>query len=161
MVNQLIEILGKEAALFESFLDLLEKQKASLVANDLDALRNVTEQQQQLMSLSRELASQREAVTMRIRRENDIHEDLTISRLLETVDAERADRLTDLRDTILGLNDSIAQVRNSNAMLLNQSRQFISKTMSALSRIANPESTYNMRPGPNNARATVVVDRRA
>lgn len=161
MVNQLIEILGREAALFEAFLDLLEKQKTTLVANDLEALRQVTEQQQQLMSQSRELAKQREVVIGQIRRENDIKEDLTISRLLETVDAESADRLAHLRETILGLNDSIARVRDSNAMLLNQSRQFISKTMTALSRIVNPELTYNMRPGRNNARATVAVDRRA
>lgn len=161
MVNQLIEILGKEAELFEAFLELLEKQKATLVANDLDALRNVTERQEKLMSQSSELAEQREQVIARIRLENDIDEDLTVSRLLETVDEEEADKLAQLRDTILGLNDSIAEVRNSNAMLLNQSRQFISRTMSSLARIVNPEPTYNMRPDRSQARANVIIDRRA
>lgn len=161
MVNQLIEILGKEAELFEAFLELLEKQKATLVANDLDALRNVTERQEKLMSQSSELAEQREQVIARIRLENDIDEDLTVSRLLETVDEEKADKLAQLRDTILGLNDSIAEVRNSNAMLLNQSRQFISRTMSSLARIVNPEPTYNMRPDRSQARANVIIDRRA
>ena len=157
----MIEILGREAALFESFLELLEKQKAALVVNDLDSLRSVTEQQQRLLSQSRELAEQREIVVTRIRQENDVEEDLTVSRLLETVDDATADRLAQLRDTILGLDDRIAQTRNSNAMLLNQSRQFIARTMTALSRINNPEATYSMREDRGQARSNVVMDRRA
>ena len=161
MVNQLIEILGREALLFESFLELLEKQQASLVANDLDSLRAVTSRQQVLMSQSCELAEQREAVISQIRQENDIEEDLTVTRLLETVDEHRAGKLAHLRDTILSLNDRIIKTRNSNAMLLNQSRQFISRTMTALSRINNPEATYSMGQDRGHTRSNMVVDRRA
>ncbi len=157
----MIEILGREALLFESFLELLEKQKTSLVANDLDSLRAVTSQQQVLMSQSCELSEQREAVIAQIRQENDIKEDLTVSRLLETVDEDRAGKLTQLRDTILSLNDRIIKTRNSNAMLLNQSREFISRTMTALSRINNPEATYTMREDRGNSRSNMVIDRRA
>ena len=161
MVNQLIEILGREATLFESFLELLEKQKAALVANDLETIKSVTRDQQALLTQSRELAEKRERLVEQIRVENDLDEDITISRLLQTVDEQKAGQLALLRDTLLGLNQRITETRNSNAMLLNQSRQFISRTMHALARLNNPEVTYSARPSNNDQRSTIAVDRRA
>ena len=35
MIDQLIEIIGREAALFESFLELLERQQRMLVLESL------------------------------------------------------------------------------------------------------------------------------
>jgi len=162
MVNQLIEILGKEAELFESFLHLLEQQKETMVANDLDSLREITARQQMLLGETRRLGKRREEVVEEIRQANAIEGDLTVTRLLDIVDQDEADRLAQLRDTILSLDDKIAQIRNTNAMLVNQSRQFISKTMAALARINHPEPATYSSPGSLKANdGHIMVDRRA
>ena len=60
MINQLIQIIGDEAVLFEEFLGLLDKQKKALVANDVEELDRVTELQRQKLSESQKLNRRRE-----------------------------------------------------------------------------------------------------
>ena len=161
MVNDLIEIVSKEAALFESFLNLLEKQKEMLVTNNLGGLTEVTAQQQEKLTESRLLSKRREELVERIKAVNEIEGDLTVARLLELVDDQQADRLRHLKDLILSLNAKIGETRNSNAMLLNQSREFIARTMAALARINSPEATYTPSAVTARTDSNIVVDRRA
>ncbi len=160
MVNQLIEILGREAALFESFLELLELQKERLVANDLEGIKEVTSQQQQTLTQTAELSLTREELIEKIRLQNEIEGDLTVTRLLEIVEQEHVGPLSQLRDTILSLNDKIVETRNSNAMLVNSSRQVISKTMNALAKVNSPEPTYSPGQKPATRESSIMVDRR-
>ena len=161
MINQLIQLISREAVLFESFLDLLEEQKRMLVKNDLSGIQTVTEKQRERIVESRLLNQQREALIGRIKAQNAIDGDLTVTRLLELVDDNQAEQLRRLRDTIFELNDKIAQTRNSNAMLINQSRDCIAKTMTMLSHINSPEPNY-ARTGTSAVRASsALLDRRA
>ncbi|MBI5265889.1 MAG: flagellar protein FlgN, partial [candidate division Zixibacteria bacterium] len=138
MIDQLIDIIGREAACFESFLHLLTEQKRALVANDIDELNRLTHRQQQLLRESHDLNTQREQVIARIESDRHLSEDLTISRLIAMADSEQAGRLRQLRDLLLNLNDQILEVRNTNAMLINQSRDMIARTMAMLSRPEHP-----------------------
>ncbi|MEE8575973.1 MAG: flagellar export chaperone FlgN, partial [candidate division Zixibacteria bacterium] len=97
MVNSLINIIGKEAALFERFLDLLEKQKAMLLANDLDGLSDVTKLQQQALVDSHQLSRERLDVIEEVRAQFAIDGDLTLSQLLELADESQATQLSRLR----------------------------------------------------------------
>ena len=161
MINELIEIVSKEAALFESFLELLEKQKEMLVANNVDGLNAVTREQQEKLLESRHLDRQRDKLVERIKAINAIDGDLTVARLLELVDANQAERLLQLKDLILSLNVKIGETRNTNAMLLNQSREFIARTMAALAKINNPEATYGPDSRSPQGGTNVALDRRA
>lgn len=161
MINQLIDIISKEAALFESFLELLQRQKEMLVANDLDGLQEVTERQHEKLTESRILSKQREELVARIKAARAIDGDLTVSRLLQLVDQNEAQQLTRLRDLILELNQKINDSRNTNAMLLNQSREFVAKTMNMLSRMNNPEPTYGGKRSDKDPTRPVAMDRRA
>ncbi|MFZ5979329.1 MAG: flagellar protein FlgN [Candidatus Zixiibacteriota bacterium] len=160
MVNQLIEILSREAALFESFLELLEQQKESLVANDVEGLKEVTEKQREKLVESRLLNRQREQLVAAIKEAQAIEGDLNITRLLELVDRQQADRLTQLRDLIYSLDEKITATRNTNAMLLNRSREFIARTMEMLSKINNPDNIYAKNGVPPQRSGNIMVDRR-
>lgn len=160
MVDNLIDIIGREAALFESFLELLKRQQRALVEHDLEELNRVTALQREKLQLSRQLNAERERVLVEIKRTNAIEGDLTVSRLLDMVDRNRAGQLSELRDSILALNDQITKTRNQNAMLLNRSREYIRKTMEMLSHIASPRTTYSASGGQA-GQGTVAVDRRA
>ncbi len=160
MISQLINIIGREADLFESFLELLDQQKQMLLTNDPDGLNEVTAKQREQLVESQILNRKREKLTEEIKAINRIEGDLTVTRLLEFADADQAKHLLKLRNIILDLNDRIAQARNTNVMLINRSREFITKTMEMLARINAPDRTYS-RDGVNvTGGSNIIVDRR-
>lgn len=160
MINQLIQVIGQEALVFEEFLKLLDSQKEALVANDTDRLNEVTAKQQQKLLESQALNRQREEVITFLKEANAIDGDVTVTRLLEFADEDQSQRLSLLQETILGLNARITEARNTNAMLLNRSREFISRTMTMLSRLNGPERTYSKTGESQSGSAAVAVDRR-
>ncbi len=161
MVDQLIDILGKEASLFESFLQLLQKQQEMLVENDVEGLNGITDLLREKLVESRLLGRQREELIEQIRAANVIEGDLNVTRLLETVDRDHADQLTTLRDLILNLSEKITETRNRNAMLLNRSREYIARTMEMLSHLHTPGDAYSPLGAQPGQVANVAVDRRA
>lgn len=161
MVNQLIDIISREAVVFETFLTLLERQRDLLVTNDVAGLTAVTRQQQEAVLESKRLNRERERLVTLLQAEHDITGDFGLSKLLELVDQSQAERLGQLRELIFGLNEQITDVRNSNAMLLNNSRKFIAKTMTMLSQLQHPDNTYSRTGASAPAANAVAVDRRA
>ena len=97
MVDTLIDIIGREAALFETFLSLLEQQQQALVENNLEELNRITELQRDKMAESQLLNRERERVLGEIKALNAIDGDLTVTRLLEMVDQQQAGQLGSLR----------------------------------------------------------------
>ena len=161
MVDHLIDILGKEATLFESFLDLLEQQQRMLVENDVEGLNRITDLQREKLVESQILNRQREEVIEQIKVANAVEGDLNVTRLLEIVDRDHADQLAKLRNLILKLTEKITHIRNQNATLLNRSREYIAKTMEMLSRIQSPDTTSAATGTDQDQTVTVAVDRRA
>lgn len=161
MINRLIDIIGKEATLFESFLALFEKQQDMLVANDATGLSEVTERLREKVVESRLLNKQREELVEEIRLDNRIEGDLNVTRLLDIVDDEQASQLVRLRELITTLNDKIATTRNQNAALLNQSREYIRNMMKMLSKLSHPEPAYSSTGSGDQASYNVALDRRA
>jgi len=159
MTERLIEIIGKEAALFEKFLELLERQQEMLIANDLDGLKLVSETIREKVIENRLLNQQREDLVAEIKRHNAIEGDLNVSRLLEIVDEQQADRLQHLRKTIYSLHDKITETRNRNAILINRSREYIARTMEMLSQIDRPEGVYAANGGETAEHRAVAIDR--
>ncbi len=160
MIDRLIEIIGREASLFESFLALFEEQQRMLVSNDADGLKEVTARLREKLLESRKLNQQREEMVRQIKRENLIEGDLNVTRLLKIVDDTQATQLVQLRDLITTLNDKIMKTRNQNAMLLNKSREYISNMMEMLSKMSSPESTYSAAGAADQPSYNVALDRR-
>jgi len=160
MINQLIKVIGQEAVTFEEFLQLLERQRELLVANDIEGLNEVTQLQQQKLLQSRKLDRQRKELISAIKDDNTIEGDLTVARIVELADENQAERLRQLREAILGLNTKIAEVRDTNALLLNQSRDFISRTMTMLSNVADSKTRYDSEGSTSSDPSTIMVDRR-
>ena len=160
MINKLVEIIGKEAALFESFLNLLEQQRDKLVNNDTNSLNEINDRQREKLVESQILNKEREKLIEQIKISNSIEGDLTVSRLIELVDQNQAERLTQLRGIIIELHDQISDVRNQNAMLVNRSREYISRLMDMLSKVNSPAETYSNTGANNQATHAVGVDRR-
>ena len=160
MIDQLIQVIGEEAQLFEEFLQLLDHQKEALVANDTDRLNQVTQLQQQKLLESRALDRRRDKLIAAIKAENAIDGDVTVTRLLHFADESQANRLSQLRDALHDLNVRINDARNTNVLLLNRSREYIARTMSMLARLHAPSGTYGRHGAPGPESAALAVDRR-
>ncbi len=160
MINKLIEIVGKEAELFETFLALLEQQQKHLVDNNTDGLNEVTHLQREKMVESQILNKERESLVIEIKKDNAIDGDLNISKLLDLVDKNQAERLVQLKELIVSLHDQIAEVRNQNAVLLNRSRSYISRMMNTLSKINSPAPNYSKNGTNQEQQQTISIDRR-
>ncbi len=161
LVYELIEILKEEASLFETFLDLLEKQQRALVENDLEEINRITGLQREKAMESRRLIKRREDVIGKLTLDGASSEDLTISRLIDSVASGQAIVLGQLRNSILDLNEKITNVRNQNTMLINRSQENIAKTMELISRIGAPNSSYQSQGKVECMRTNIAVDRRA
>ena len=160
MINQLIQIISDEALVFEEFLKLLDRQKEALVANDTDALNEITRLQQAKLLESRVLNRRREETIAEIKKADLIDGDVTVSRLLEHADEDQSQRLSVLQDAIRDLDERITEARNTNAMLLNRSREFIARTMTMLSKLNKSEPAYSRTGIGSPETSTIVVDRR-
>lgn len=161
MIDDLIDILGREAGLFEDFLQLLEDQQKAIVEKDLPTLQSVTEKLNQKTVESRLLDRKRQDIVAAIRTSQGMKGDLNVSRLLEFTDDERADQLRRLRNFILKLHDQITDTRNRNALLINRSREYIARTMKMLSEINMPQPTYSAAGGQTAEASAIAVNRRA
>ncbi len=161
LVMQLIGVLNKEASLFETFLELLEKQQKALVKNDMDALNGITEVQREKVIEANILAKKRENLTSRLALQEGDTDNITISALIKVVSDGQADILKGLRETILDLNEKMAGVRLQNEMLINHSRDSIMKTVELLSRIKAPDENYVGKGKLNSSKSGLALDRRA
>jgi FlgN protein len=161
LVNKLIELLGREATLFEAFLGLLDRQTEMLVANDIAGLNAVTERMREKLVESQLLNAQRMELVERIRVANAIQGDLNVSLLLEIVDSQQADQLQRLRSLLLDLNDRIGASRSRNELLLNRSRMYIARMMEMLAKVGKPEGGYTANGPQQTADMHLALDRRA
>lgn len=161
LVQELIEVLKKEASLFETFMELLERQQEALVKNDVTTLNEITELQREKTIESRILARQREAITGRLASEHSTAENLTVSRLVASAPPGHAGMLERLRETILDLNEKISKIRSQNEMLINRSRENIMKTMELLGRFKVPKNGYHGNGKISSPPSNLALDRRA
>ncbi|MEK7775175.1 MAG: flagellar protein FlgN [Candidatus Zixiibacteriota bacterium] len=161
LVNKLIELLGREATLFEAFLGLLDRQTEMLVSNDIKGLNEVTERMRERLVESQLINRQRIELVERIRVANAIDGDLNVSRLLDIVDDQQADQLQRLRSLILDLNDRIGVSRSRNELLLNRSRMYIARMMEMLAKVGKPEENYTANGPRQAADLHLALDRRA
>jgi len=160
MINRLIEILGQEAALFESFLELLEQQQQMLVNNDREGLLLITDRQREKLVENQLLNNERVELTEKIKSANAIEGDLNVTRLLELVDENQAQQLARLRQVIYELHDKITEVRNQNAMLLDRSREYIARMMKMMSNLHGGSSAYRFDGVGTEGNNVVAIDRR-
>ena len=140
MVNKLIDIIGREIKLLETYLELLDRQQELAVLDDQDNLRQVNADQLEKLNESRLLNRERIELVMQIRQANEFEKDPNVDRLIDLIERERADRLLKLGEIFENLNNKIEETRNSNNHLVERSRQYIMKTLDMLSRIYCPET---------------------
>lgn len=161
LVQELIKVLKKEASLFETFLELLDRQQQVLVRGDIDELNKITELLREKTINSSILARKREEIIRRLSSETNLTDNLTVSRLIDSVPPGQASVLEQIRETILDLNEKINRTRTQNEMLINRSRDNIMKTMELLTQFGKPGKNYHRGGKTESSQNNLAMDRRA
>lgn len=160
LLDRLITVIGDEAALFETFLELLERQQQALIDGQADELKTVTAQLQVIVSESQKLERQRIDAVEEIRRVGGTDTDLTVSRICEIADSERSGQLRNFRAMILDLYGRIEETRMRNGLLIQQSLEQIRNTIDTIGRIPATKEIYLKHGGISKDFERLGVDRR-
>ncbi len=163
-ILRLIKLIGEEVQIFETFLHYLNLQQDALVANNLEALQRVTQDQEELALRTTRVETERRALVEEIcgelRREQA---DLTLSELTKLVAEPQSNQIQALQTTLLALHEQIATIKARNDFLIRKSMEYINTTIAQLGLTEQVnQTTYTAdRTKAAPAAKTALVDRRA
>jgi flagellar biosynthesis/type III secretory pathway chaperone len=160
LLDRLISVIGGEAALFQKFLELLEKQQQALIQNDTEGLGSITEGLHAIVARSQKLERERAEVVEQIRITGSAEDDLNVCRICDMADENRSIQLKNLRETILGLYSDIEETRMRNGLLVEQSLEQIRHTLQLISRVPSRKETYRQKGEVFRDFAPLGIDRR-
>ena len=161
-ILQLIELIGEEVVIFEKFVELLNRQQEALVANDMELLAAVTQEQEQLALKTSQAEKRRTELVRTLSHElNRDSNDINLTELTKLVAEPELNQLRTLQATLTSLHSQISTIKSRNDFLIRKSMEYINNTLTYLCAAGEKEATYgadkNKRLG--NGRLA-VVDRR-
>lgn len=147
--EELVACLTQQAEQFQSFLELLTKQRDALVRRDADELDRIATAQEQAAFESRRLEQKRRALTAKLAA--DLGEGVdgqTVSGIAQLVAASDASRLSEMREMLQGLQQEIERRKRSNQRLIEQSMRCTGEALKWMAQRMRPQPVY----GPRGAR---------
>jgi hypothetical protein len=161
-ILQLIKLIGEEVVIFETFVELLNRQQEALVANDMEFLAAVTQEQERLALTTSQAEKRRTELVRTLSYElNRNSSDINLTELTKLVAEPESNQLRTLQNTLIGLHEQISTIKSRNDILIRKSMEYINNTLTHLSATGEKEATYapdkNKRIGKGRL---AIVDRR-
>lgn len=160
LLDRLISVIGEEAALFETFLELLEGQQQALIANDHESLKTVTARVHEVVTQSQCLENRRIEIIDQIRQSAGAETDLNVAQICEMADVARSSQLRMFRTTILDLYGRIEETRMRNGLLIEQSLEQIQHTIDIIGQVPAQKEMYHKHGGYSRDGHHLGLDRR-
>lgn len=123
LMDNLVEVLEEENTQYERLVDLSKDKKRAIIQADIQTLERITEQEQEISSLLRNLDIRRDAV---IKDMADVlgkdFKEMTITRLIGYLEQQpkEQERLSRIREKILATGSEMQEWNKRNGVLLNQ-----------------------------------------
>lgn len=141
-LNELIDILTREQAVFQEYLELLIERQEHLIQNEGGGSGADMYRINELAMEAAILEDNRRIILSRISRGIMIEsERLSISRILSIFDNPRFNDLERFKDTMLEIYQHISEQKTKNEYLIEQSIKSISQTMQFIHEVNNTEET--------------------
>jgi len=129
-IEELIELIRQEEEVLKRFLDLLQRQKEYLLANQIELFRATVSQQEELMQDIRNLEERRIAKVKEIAASTGLREDeITLTHLIEITLGDVSTELKDLKKNLSQLVNRIRKMNRVNALLIKRSLNFIQQSI--------------------------------
>lgn len=160
LTNKLTDIVAKEVQQFELFLRLLTEQQDYLIENDLDNINQVVKAQEEAILSLRELEKSRTRIVNEISGQMESgSENLTLSRIVESLPEPQAEKLEKMQKTLLDLHKKVSKAKSRNEFLIRKSMEYIDGTFRLLSSNGVSLPTYAEKNSKDKPPASVIVNR--
>lgn len=136
-MKYLVELLDKEIAIYNSYLDLATQKKQALIDNNVDALDVVTESEK---SLSTKILAL-EAARIEFLREQGYPANITLDQLLPKLENEDREELQAMAGNLKNVLTQCKKFNDSNMALLKQSSNYINHMIKVFSSNLNGGAT--------------------
>ena len=124
-LEELIQILEKEASLYEELRRLSQEEEEVVIEGNLKKLDNIVRQQEGLLLYLRNYEKARHRLVESLRQILSLPEKVTISELAKAIDEPYGSQLENLQKTITGRLSKISKSNKNNVSLLEYSVKII------------------------------------
>ena len=156
LYKKIANIVEKEAACLEEFLELLVNQQKYLVDNDIENLKSGVNRQQEIISQIRDLEKSRLGIVACYSETQDLDPgDITISSLARQAGGEIADKLMELQNSLLSLHQKIEKAKRKNEFLIEHSMKHIEGTIRLIAEKGKVKKDY----GPREQQESLILSR--
>lgn len=161
-ILQLVKLIGEEVVIFETFLQLLNRQQEALVGNDMESLQAVTLEQEQLAVRTSQVEQRRAELVRSLSQEmNRNQSDINLTELTKLVSEPESNQIRSLQSTLLKLHEQISTIKSRNDFLIKKSMEYLDNTLSYLATAGEKKATYEAENGRSVGKTRIgLVDRR-
>lgn len=145
LIEELITTLEKENEIYKELIPIAEKKTRVIIKNDLEALREITKNEQDAVDRITALEGKREEVVTNIGIVlNQKAEELNLKKIIKILkkQPEEQQKLSRLRDSLKASVNRLSQINAQNKVLIDESLEMIEFNMNLI------QST-RMSPGNN------------
>ena len=157
LMENLIDVLGRESTEYEALLQLSQRKTPIIAGGDLAELQKITDEEQELVSRIHNLDRQRAGVTADIADvlNRDVKE-LKLPNLITMLSARPAEQ-QDSHDRLQAAVRGLKRVNEQNSELLNSALEMVEFEMNLLQAAKTAPETANYNRGAYNAGDTMGV----
>lgn len=153
LMENLIDVLYKEAEEYEALLGLSMKKTPIIVANNVGELQRITDEEQEVVGRIHSLDKERISVTKDIA--NVLNKDVKMMKISDVVEvlSKRPDEQKKLQDAQRKLTDvakKLQRVNNQNSMLIEQALELVGYEINMYQAIKRAPETANYNKGAYN-----------
>lgn len=163
MFKQLSAILERTRALHEALLSLAQHKREVVISGQIDRLNELLKEEEQLVDQLEKVEEERLACVRKIIPDVGEEQPVTISQLLERMDAHDRNVIQEQMKALLHLVEQLKLANEQNQELVQESLNFTQHTLNVLT--ANPTEDYLYTPKQSaadaNSRTSGLFDRKA
>ncbi len=159
LINELTDVLEKEAALYNELLSISRRKTPVLVEGKVAELENITKEEQSLVLQLSELENRREKLMEEVSGKMSIKpENLTVTELVKHVGNRQGERLDKVRKHILDVIEELRSTNQLNAELVRNSLDFINFSLNLITSFEGEGNTYNGGAKKSGSKAKSLFD---
>lgn len=162
LIENLIDVLQQESAAYEELLGLSMKKTPVIVAGDLQALQQITDEEQNIVGRLHHLETQRTEVIRDIANVMNMDvENLKLANLIKMLESrpQESGELAKVHDRLKEAVHNTQRVNEQNRELIAHSLEMVAFDLNLLQAMKTAPETANYNRGAYNAGETIGVER--
>lgn len=133
LIDKLIEVLNKEASVYEGILKLSKKKTDVIISGKVSELEGITKAEQSVIVTLGKLEEEREKLVEQIAVQLDMKaSDVKLSDLIKLLPQEQAEKLKECHDTLPKVFSDIQNANVVNSKLIRNSLDYIDFSINVL-----------------------------